>query len=176
MKAKRVYEVVDNSGENGNSVNLTVWGADSATNNWVVGDVIAMKSVKVSMWGGHTISTGFDTQVFLNSDIQSPKAEDVKEFYKRNKADLSKVVQLSEQKDVGDQSKRTMPHKVIQEIEDCVENDLAYAESKVYFINGFISYIKSDDNTVYMACPGCKKKVQKDGDDYRCEKCNTSTN
>lgn len=60
---------------------------------------------------------------------------------------------------------------MIEYITENVESDLNYETSKLYFVNGFISYIKSDDNTVYMACPESRNKVQKQGDDYYCEKC-----
>lgn len=43
--------------------------------------------------------------------------------------------------------------------------------SKPYFINAYISYIKTDDNTVYPSCIKCKKKVIKDTQYYWCEAC-----
>lgn len=64
-------------------------------------------------------------------------------------------------------------HRVntIAEIEEIVEDDLRTTNSKVYFINAFLSFIKSDENTVYPSCLQCNKKVIKETSIYRCENC-----
>jgi len=52
---------------------------------------------------------------------------------------------------------------------------LVKENSKAYFVNAYLSYIKTDDNTVYPACTGCKKKVVKDNTStFICENCGIS--
>lgn len=47
------------------------------------------------------------------------------------------------------------------------ENDAVF-----YQVNAFLSYIKSDENTVYAACTTCKKKVNKNTQNhFECTKC-----
>jgi len=41
-----------------------------------------------------------------------------------------------------------------------------------YFrISGFVAHLKNDDKVFYNACPDCKKKVNEEGNGYRCENC-----
>jgi replication factor A1 len=45
---------------------------------------------------------------------------------------------------------------------------------KFFFVSGFVSYLKNDDKTYYLACPdeSCKKKVMEESVGWRCENCN----
>ena len=45
---------------------------------------------------------------------------------------------------------------------------------KFFYISGFISYLRNDDKTYYLACPDetCKKKVMEEAVGWRCENCN----
>jgi len=65
---------------------------------------------------------------------------------------------------------------LISEVEDRVEKDLNFKDSVVYFINGSVTYIKSDERSVYDACPSCKKKVNREDEtSFRCERCDMTT-
>ena len=81
----------------------------------------------------------------------------------------AKIVALTE--DQGDRQNKVQDNTLIEQINEKVAQDLSETESKSYYVNGYVSYIKKDDNTVYMACPECKKKVVEEGSEYRCERC-----
>ena len=54
-----------------------------------------------------------------------------------------------------------------------------YAQPKAKFfkINGYVSYVKSDDKFFYLGCTECRRKVVDEVDGFRCEHCNkTYTN
>ena len=45
---------------------------------------------------------------------------------------------------------------------------------KLFYVSGFVSNLKNDDKTFYLACPddSCKKKVMEESVGWRCENCN----
>lgn len=53
-------------------------------------------------------------------------------------------------------------------------NEIKSGQAGFYFINCYISFIKNDDKTYYLACPdeNCKRKVIEEGNGYKCEHCN----
>ena len=62
--------------------------------------------------------------------------------------------------------------KTLIEVLEQSEHDLSSKPSEAYFINAFLSFIKSDDNTVYPSCTACKKKVIKSSSgEFECQNC-----
>ena len=53
------------------------------------------------------------------------------------------------------------------------ETDEEFAK-KYFYVSGFISSLKNDDKTFYLACPddNCRKKVMEEAVGWRCENCN----
>ena len=98
----------------------------------------------------------------------------MKDWYRRHRTLLDKVVAVSEDQQETNPASKVNKFSFIEGIHENVETDLMSASSKVYYVNGYLSYIKQDDNTVYEACPVCKKKVTKEGEFYSCEKCATT--
>ena len=43
-----------------------------------------------------------------------------------------------------------------------------------FYISGYVSFLRNDDKTFYLACPeeSCKKKVIEESVGWRCENCN----
>lgn len=72
MKPKRTLDLVDNSSPEGVGIQFTVWGDESRV-NYNVGDVIAIKAGKLSMWSGKSLSSGFGGKLMINDDIPHPK-------------------------------------------------------------------------------------------------------
>ena len=46
------------------------------------------------------------------------------------------------------------------------------------YVSGYVSFVKNDDKTFYLACPteSCKKKVMEESTGWRCENCNRTYN
>ena len=40
-----------------------------------------------------------------------------------------------------------------------------------FYASGYVSFMKNDDRTFYLACPECKKKVMEESCGWRCESC-----
>jgi len=45
--------------------------------------------------------------------------------------------------------------------------------SGLFYVAGYVSYVRNDDKTYYLACPeeSCKKKVMEESVGWRCENC-----
>lgn len=57
------------------------------------------------------------------------------------------------------------------EVEQMNYEELA---KKVFYVSGYVAYLKNDERTFYLACPNesCKKKVIEESVGWRCENCN----
>ena len=61
-KPKREYTIVDNSGEHGHSINLTVWGDNAVVELYRSGQVVALKNVKINKYKDNkTVSEGYSS-------------------------------------------------------------------------------------------------------------------
>jgi len=47
-------------------------------------------------------------------------------------------------------------------------------QTSFFYLRGYVSYLKNDDKSYYLACPeeSCKKKVAEESVGWRCENCN----
>jgi replication factor A1 len=47
-------------------------------------------------------------------------------------------------------------------------------KTELIYVSGYISHMRNDDKTYYLACPTdtCKKKVMEESTGWRCENCN----
>jgi len=61
-------------------------------------------------------------------------------------------------------------------LEDEIDDPRAIDEfsRRFFYVSGFISQLKNDDKSFYLACPdeNCKKKVHEEAVGWRCEACN----
>ncbi len=132
---------------------------------------MAIKCVKVTMYKGKTLSSGFDTQIFLN-DQSGQNIKPLQKWYNQNKANLQCNL-LSEPSELkGEREDRTV---LLEEVHDRAERELSEKDRDgacFYWVNACVTYIKQDDRTVYMACPSCNKKVNQESDtSWSCENC-----
>jgi replication factor A1 len=169
-KKKRNIELIDNSSSEGIQVQFAIWGDDSLM-TFKVGDVVVAKGAKLALWkGGKNLSAGFGGKILVNDAIPHPKYRELKVWFQSH--DFSNVTSLSQQVE-GGSKRESYRIQTIAEIENRVENDLRMSTnpSVYYNIIAYLSYIKSDENTVYPSCIKCNKKVVKDTQYYNCEKC-----
>ena len=72
--------------------------------------------------------------------------------------------------------------RFVKEMTDAIVKDDAFMHqqnSAVYFkLSGYMMKVIFDDNrqTYFIGCPECKKKLNSDGSNYRCENCDKSFN
>lgn len=164
---KRELTLVDNTGF---SVRLTVWG-NTATNFDVMPEsVIAFKGVKVSDFGGRSLSLLSSGSMAVDPDID--EAHKLKGWYdaQGRSENFSSHAGMAGAT-MGAAGGRGDPFKTIAQVKD---EQLGMSDNADYFsIKATIIYIKQD-NVAYPAClsEGCNKKViETEPGEWRCERC-----
>ena len=163
---KRELTLVDNTGF---SVRLTIWGNTAANFDSNPEEVIAFKGVKVSDFGGRSLSLLSSGSMTINPDID--EAHKLKGWYLaqgKNDTFQSHANMAGSMSAAGG---RGDPMKTILQVK---EENLGMSEATDYFTTkATIIYIKQE-NVSYPAClsEGCNKKVvETDPGQWRCERC-----
>lgn len=149
-------------------VRLTIWG--NVAQNWDTApdEVIAFKGVKVSDYGGRTLSMLHSSTMTINPDIDEAHA--LRGWYDGQ----GRIENFQSHQGLSSTSAaggRKDPYKTLAQVKD---ENLGMGESPDYFVTkATVVYIKQD-NISYPACMSgdCNKKVvQMDTNKWRCEKC-----
>ena len=166
---KRELTLVDNTGF---SVRLTIWGNTATSFDVMPESVIAFKGVKVSDFGGRSLSLLSSGTMAVNPDID--EAHKLKGWYEaqgRNDTFTSHAATLGS---MGVAGGRSDPVKTIMQVKD---ENLGMSETTDYFTTkATIIYVKQD-NFSYPAClsPDCNKKVvEEEPGEWRCARCEKS--
>ncbi|EEP80840.1 conserved hypothetical protein [Uncinocarpus reesii 1704] len=167
---KRELTLVDDTGF---SVRLTIWGNMANTFDVMPDSVIAFKGVKVSDFGGRSLSLLSSGTITADPDIE--EAHKLKGWYDaQGKFDQFTFHAFSENA-TGATGSRQDPPKTIVEVRD---EQLGMSEKPDYFaLRATVVFIKQD-NICYPACvqERCNKKViQLDSGEWLCEHCEKST-
>jgi replication factor A1 len=164
---KRELTLVDDSGYN---VRLTIWGKSAKNFEAPVESVVAFKNVKVSDFGGRSLSLLSSGGFTIDPDID--QAYKLKGWYDasgRNENFQSHINSGSAVNATTGSDKNAT--KTIAQVKD--ENLGMTEETDWFSIKASIIYIKQD-SFAYSACrsEGCNKKViETDPGSWRCEKC-----
>ncbi|KAF2147525.1 uncharacterized protein K452DRAFT_314656 [Aplosporella prunicola CBS 121167] len=163
---KRELTLVDDTMH---SVRLTIWG-DSAMNFEVpVESVLAFKGVKVSDFGGRSLSLLSAGSMNVDPDID--EAHKLKGWYD---AQGRNDEFTTHQQAVGTTSNKRQEYKTIAQVH---EEQIGMSDEAQFFnLKATIIYVKHE-NFAYPACAseGCNKKVvEVNPGEWRCEKCNTT--
>lgn len=164
---KRELTLVDNTGY---SVRMTIWGRTAASFDIPPESVVAFKGVKVSDFGGRSLSLLSSGSVTANPDM--PEAHKLKGWYDSQGRSGSFATHANVQGAVsGEGGSRRDPFKTIAQVKD---EQLGMSENADFFsVKASIQYIKAD-NFCYPAClsEGCNKKVvELEPGQWRCERC-----
>jgi len=167
---KREITIADNTGYN---VRLTIWGNTAQTFEAAPESVIAFKGLKVSDFGGRTLSLLSSGTMSIDPDID--EAHKLKGWYdaqgrNENFQSHANTMGTAAATSGGKQDQT----KTIAQIRD---ENLGMSENADYFqLKATIVYTKQE-NFAYPACvtEGCNKKViEIDPGQWRCEKCNVT--
>ncbi|ELU09821.1 hypothetical protein CAPTEDRAFT_172916 [Capitella teleta] len=160
---KRELELVDRGQV---LVRLTLWGLEAENFNSMNNPVVAAKNVRVSDFGGRSLSCGSSSQLVLNPDI--PQAHQLRGWYDSEGRNADFNAYSSEAAGSGSHSTNW------KSFGDVKSQNLGTGEKGDYFTaKGTIVYLRKE-NCMYMACPqaDCNKKVVDQANGYyRCEKC-----
>lgn len=161
--SKRDITLVDNTNF---SVRLTLWGGVAGSFNAPLESVVAFKSVKVSDFGGKSLSLLSSGTVSINPDVN--EAHTLKGWYDAQ----GKNGQFSShaQGGAGEGTGRASDLKTIAAVK---EENLGMSEKGDYFSIIATIILPGYENFAYPAClsEGCQKKVTNVEDGWRCEKC-----
>ncbi|CAG8167778.1 unnamed protein product [Penicillium salamii] len=162
---KREITLVDNTGY---SVRLTIWGATANSFSVAPESVVAFKGVKVSDFGGRSLSLLSSGSMTVDPDIG--EAHKLRGWYdaQGRSENFASHASLSGATSSG----KGDSYKTIAQVR---EEQLGMSEKPDYFsLKATVIYIKQDANWAYPAClsEGCNKKVtEMDPGQWRCEMC-----
>jgi replication factor A1 len=166
--SKRDLTLVDDSLR---SVRLTVWGKTADNFDAPLESVIAFKGVKVSDFGGRSLSLLSSGSMTVDPDVD--EAHKLKGWYDaQGRSDhFTSHAQAMGSSSGGSRQE----YKTIAQVQS--ENIGMHTETAEYFnMKATVIYVKHD-NFAYPACSteGCNKKVvEVEQGEWRCERCNKS--
>ncbi|CAG8222142.1 unnamed protein product [Penicillium olsonii] len=162
---KREITLVDNTGY---SVRLTIWGATANSFSVAPESVVAFKGVKVSDFGGRSLSLLSSGSMTVDPDIG--EAHKLRGWYdaQGRSENFASHASLSGATNSGKSDR----YKTIAQVR---EEQLGMSEKPDYFtLKATVIYIKQDSTWAYPAClsESCNKKVTElDPGQWRCEMC-----
>lgn len=161
--SKRDITLVDNTAY---SVRLTIWGAQAQSFDLPIDSVVAFKAVKVSDFGGKSLSALNSSTLIANPDID--EAYRLKGWWDSEGRNASVMTHQGLSSYSGG---RKNPFKNLMQLKN---EDISVDSEAIYFdTKATITFI-SRENAFYPACMGdkCNKKVVESGDGWFCEACN----
>ncbi|MCJ1352714.1 MAG: Replication factor A protein 1 [Icmadophila ericetorum] len=168
---KRELTLVDDSGF---SVRIAIWGTTATSFDAQSESIIAFKGVKVSDYGGRSLSLLSSGSMAIDPDIE--EAHKLKGWYEGQGRSNTFATYQGMGGSMGEAGGRSDKYKTISQVKD--ENiGMGDPDQSAYFdTKGTIVYVRAE-NVAYPACrndnPPCNKKVLEDGNgQWRCEKCN----
>lgn len=163
---KRELTLVDNTSY---SVRLTIWGNTATSFDAMPESVVAFKGVKVSDFGGRSLSLLSSGSMTVDPDIDD--AHKLKGWYLAQGKNDTFMSHAQMGGSMGAVGGRGDPIKSILQVK---EENLGMTETPDYFTTkATIIYVRQD-NVSYPAClsPDCNKKVvEVDPGQWRCERC-----
>ncbi|KAF3316207.1 Replication factor A protein 1 [Orbilia oligospora] len=164
---KRDLHLVDDTGY---TVKLTVWGKSAEKFEIMPESVLAVKGVKVSDFGGRSLSMQNSSTMQVDPDLE--EAHRLKGWFSSEGRDTN----FNSHKGLstgGADGNRPSVFKTIQQASD---ENIGFGETAdFYTLKATISYIKNEGHS-YPACKteGCSKKVVEFNGSWRCEKCSVN--
>ncbi|WUR04158.1 replication factor A protein 1 (RFA1) [Vairimorpha necatrix] len=148
---RRDITLIDETG----SIRATFWGG-KAEEEIEVDSVLAIKNIKVSDFGGLSLSSVFSSQLHKNPDI--PESHSILGWYNEGGKDM----------------KISLPER---DVKISLISDVKNQEMPFSAVRATLMFIK-EDNMMYDSCKeeNCTKKVYKNEfEEYRCEKCDKTS-
>lgn len=168
--SKRDLTLMDKTGH---AVRVTLWGKDAEDFvDFKNRAVVAIKYARVSEYNGRTLSTVASSSINVNPDIK--EAHELRGWYDTTGYSQTPVM-MSQAGLLAAGTQGPSGRDERQPLSQIKENNIGTGEKPDY-LNAVatITYIKSDGNLYYTACPaeGCSKKVIEEGPNmWRCERC-----
>ncbi|CAI7568295.1 unnamed protein product [Penicillium pancosmium] len=166
---KRELGLVDNTGF---SVRLTIWGATAVNFNVAPESVVAFKGVKVSDFGGRSLSLLSSGSMTVDPDIG--EAHKLKGWYDAQ----GRTENFTSHASLSGATGSSMKSDKFKTVAQVTEEQLGMSDQVDYFsLKATVVFIKQDATWCYPACLSerCNKKVTElDPGQWRCEMCDKS--
>jgi replication factor A1 len=165
---KREITLVDASNA---QVRVTLWGQQAKNCTLVADQCVGFKGVKVSDFGGRSLSATFSTSMHVDPDVE--EAHSLMGWYDSEAGsgrDLSSFQTHHGLAGTTAGGGREEIYKTLGQVRD--ENLGTSEEPDFFTTRATIVYVKHD-NVSYPACLNetCNKKVVEDAGKWRCDKC-----
>lgn len=161
--------------ESGVEVKLAIWGEKALSDpGWGAKPICAFKGVKISDFGGRSLSLGFGGSFQVNPNIT--EGHTLYNYFSSMEGGIDnfKATSLSMSAAGRDMFDPLEKRKTVADIK---EGGLGQGEKPDYFtFNGSVTFMKHDTDPWYTSCPNgdCKKKVTEEMGQWTCQKCNQS--
>lgn len=166
---KRELGLVDNTGF---SVRLTIWGATAVNFDVPPESVVAFKGVKVSDFGGRSLSLLSSGSMTVDPDIG--EAHRLKGWYDAQ----GRTENFTSHASLSGATGSSMKNDKFKTVAQITEEQLGMSDQVDYFsLKATVVFIKQDATWCYPACLSekCNKKVTElDPGQWRCEMCDKS--
>ncbi|EAQ92381.1 hypothetical protein CHGG_00616 [Chaetomium globosum CBS 148.51] len=163
---KRELTLVDDTGY---SVRVTIWGKAAAEFDASLESVVAFKGMRVSDFGGRSLSLLSSGTMAIDPDI--PEAHKLKGWYDAQGRGNTTFATHSHLSSIGAAAGQKDEMKMIAQIKS---ENIGMEDTAYFTIKGTIVHLRQE-NFAYPACisENCSKKVTPSMDDkWRCERCN----
>ncbi|ORZ25206.1 hypothetical protein BCR42DRAFT_463850, partial [Absidia repens] len=160
---KRELTLVD---ETQKEIRVTIWNRVAEMFNSSESPVVVFKGLKVSDFGGRTLSLSNSGTMKINPDI--PEAHSLRSWYhgQGQNVDYSGFISTMSSSD-GSHLPVNIPKMTIGD----AKYKYNLGETTDFFaVRGTIIFIKTE-SYCYPACPGCRKKLVLEDNMWHCEKC-----
>uniref|UniRef100_A0A1I8B0H8 Replication protein A subunit n=1 Tax=Meloidogyne hapla TaxID=6305 RepID=A0A1I8B0H8_MELHA len=162
---KRDIYLVDKSGA---EICFTLWNEMAQSFESSPGKVIGIKGAVVREFnGGFSLANTTGSQI-----IENPEGDYTRQLYQwyRDQKPSQEIKSLTTKADFTSVIERDL-RLIGPLLQHGVDRD--NDKGQYLYIKGMINAIKAEQ-AIYQACPikGCRKKLQMEGNQYRCEKCN----
>ena len=179
VREKRTLTIGDESNV---SIDVTLWGSVTEAHKYSAGQVIALKSCRVSDFRGKSLNASSDgADIFIGS-VRHPRAEELTRWMSgTTMGSLRGEMRSLGENPAGEGGKRSSktPTLLIAQLEKHCQEDNEILGGKPFYcnLNGDLSWVfvpeSPDRKMFYQACEVCKKKVIADdtGKGFNCESC-----
>ncbi|KAI8136441.1 replication factor-A protein [Fennellomyces sp. T-0311] len=161
---KRDLMLVDDSLK---QIKLTLWDKAAEEFESSGSPVCAFRGLRVSDFGGRSLSLGGGGTVKINPDI--PEANKLKHWYASQASDA--VYEAFSQQISTTSGTRSTERISLDKVK---QDGLGQSDRADYFSAKATIVFLKQENCAYPACPECRKKTLQDETGWRCEKCDKS--
>ncbi|KAI8393889.1 putative replication factor-A protein 1 [Radiomyces spectabilis] len=163
---KRELVIVDDTQK---QIKLTLWDKVADNFNSEGNPIIACKGVRVSDFGGRSLSLSSAGVLKVNPAL--PETQKLRQWYGMYGENSNYSSFQGGMVGAAGPGQGSNARTTLQQVKD---DQLGMGDRPDYFtIKGTVVYIRSE-NVAYPACPECKKKLVQEGASWRCEKCQKS--